>query len=155
MSEKTIYQLIYKLIFINIFSIIKIGSILFIVFFLMLIDTKINILKKTIMKLKKNRKKIRRLNENIQRNLNEVDEYDNYMILYFKEDCNYSEGFNNGFRNDISFIINRENNTHLSSTEQLIIHKNIGIEIHFNRTVQNLENFFYKSFDKYGKFSIT
>ena len=77
MSEKTIYQLIYKLIFINIFSIIKIGSILFIVFFLMLIDTKINILKKTIMKLKKNRKKIRRLNENNQRNLNEVDEYDN------------------------------------------------------------------------------
>ena len=61
MSEKTIYQLIYKLIFINIFSIIKIGSILFIVFFLMLIDSKINILKKTIMKLKKNRKKIRRL----------------------------------------------------------------------------------------------
>ena len=77
MSEKTIYQLIYKLIFINIFSIIKIGSILFIVFFLMLIDSKINILKKTIMKLKKNRKKIRRLNENNQRNLNEVDEYDN------------------------------------------------------------------------------
>ena len=109
----------------------------------MLIESKINIYNNTLLKLQKTKLEIRSLNENIDRNLDEVDEYNTYMVLYFKEDCNYSEGFNNGFRNDISFIINAENNTKLSSTEQLIIHKNFGIEIHFNRTVQNFGNFFF------------
>ena len=109
-----------------------------------MIESKITIYDITLIELPKTKLEIMSLcgYGNIQRNLNEVDEYDTYMVLYFKQDCNYSEGFNNGFRNDISFIINTETNTRLSSAQQLIIHKNFGIEIHFNRTIQNLRNFF-------------
>ena len=69
-------------------------------------------------------------------------EFDNFMILYYKEDCNYYQGFKNKFRNNISFIINRENNNNLTNEEELIIHKNFGIEIHFNQKVTNVERFF-------------
>ena len=37
-----------------------------------------------------------------------INQYDSYMVLYFKEDCNYSKGFKNNYRKNISFIINRE-----------------------------------------------
>ena len=76
--------------------------------------------------------------ENIKRYLEEKDEYDNFIVLYFKENCNYSEGFRNKYRKDISFIINRENNnTKIDSGERLIINKNYGIEIHFNKSIKN------------------
>ena len=81
--------------------------------------------------------------ENISRYLEEKDEYDNFIVLYFKEDCEYSEGFKNKYREDISFIINRENNnTKIDSGERLIINKNFGIEIHFNKSIKNLQYFF-------------
>ena len=64
------------------------------------------------------------------------------MILYFKEDCNYSAGNKNYYRNNISFIINRENNNTLKNQETLIVHKGYGIEIHFNESVKGLERFF-------------
>ena len=81
--------------------------------------------------------------ENIKRYLEEKDEYDNFIVLYFKQNCNYSEGFKNKYRKDISFIINRENNnTKIDSGEKLIINKNFGIEIHFNESIKNLQYFF-------------
>ena len=77
--------------------------------------------------------------ENTQRYLEE-DEYDTFVILYFK-DCNYSKGFKNEYRNDISFIINRENNNKLTGEETLIVQQGFGIEIHFNRKVRKLGTF--------------
>ena len=61
-----------------------------------------------------------------ERNLNENPEneelYDTYFIIYFNRDCNYPTGFKNEVRNNISFIINREKNTNLTSEETLVIH---------------------------------
>ena len=70
-------------------------------------------------------------------------EFDNFMILYYEEDCYYY----GGFKNELSFIINRENNDNLTSEEELIIHKNFGIEIHFNKKVTNISRFFDVSVD--------
>ena len=42
------------------------------------------------------------INSPTSRNL----ENDNYIVLYFNQDCNYSSGFVNQFRYDIDFIIN-------------------------------------------------
>ena len=87
------------------------------------------------------------LGENYIRNLDRNNEYDTMIILYFKEDCNYSTGFKNNYRKIISFIINRENNTKLTSQEELIIHTGFGIEIHFNASVKDLKYFFSTSYD--------
>ena len=62
--------------------------------------------------------------ENASRYLQESNKFDdNYILLFFKEDCQYSQGFKNDFRNSISYIINRENNSNLTSEETLIVHK--------------------------------
>ena len=95
-----------------------------------------------------------KIQKNTQRYLEEVD-YDTYALLYFKEDCNYSEGFKNQYRNGISFIINRENNDKLTSEDAFIAHKNHGIEIHFNKTVTNLGTFFSRPFDKNMEYLIS
>ena len=75
------------------------------------------------------------------------DEYDTYIVLYFKEDCSYSEGFKNNYRSNISYILNRENNNKLTSEETLIIRKEIGIEIHLNSPIMRLDTFFSSPFD--------
>ena len=85
-------------------------------------------------------KPLTKIEKNTHRYLEEFV-YDTYVILYFKEDCNYSEGFKNAYRNDISFIINQENNDTLTSEDSFIAHKNFGIEIHFNITVTRLGTF--------------
>ena len=76
-----------------------------------------------------------------------INQYDSYMVLYFKEDCNYSKGFKNNYRKNISFIINRENDYNLTSEETLIIHKGFGIEIHFNSSIRDLGYFFHRYSD--------
>ncbi len=76
----------------------------------------------------------------------EEDNYDSYAILYFKEDCNYSEGFKNEIRNGISFIFNRENGKKLTREESFIAHKGFGIEIHF-KIITTLEAFFSSLYD--------
>ena len=50
-------------------------------------------------------------NVNIQtpRNL----ENDNYMVLYFNQDCEYAHGFAYFERYDIDFIIDRKNNINM------------------------------------------
>ena len=103
----------------------------------------------------KNKKVIRNKQENLQRGLAKLEEYDTYIILYFKEDCNYSEGFKNEYRNNISFIIERENNTKLNSEETLFINKNFGIEIHFNSIINNLNYFFSRNYDENMKYLIS
>ena len=81
------------------------------------------------------------------KNLEEIDNYDTYIIIYFREDCYYIEGFKNEYRNNINFLINKENNEQIKDDEALIIHKNFGIEIHFNTNVKNLKGFFDYSTD--------
>ena len=81
------------------------------------------------------------------RELEKKNEYDSYIVLYFKEDCSYSEGFKNNYRSNISYILNRENNNKLTSEEILIIRKEIGIEIHFNSPIMKLDTFFSSPFD--------
>ena len=80
-----------------------------------------------------------------QRNL---EEYDTYMVLYFNQDCNYSEGFQNDMRRNTMFIINRENNLTYQDDEELIIHEGFGIEIHFSETVNDLGYFLSKDIDE-------
>ena len=87
------------------------------------------------------------LEENTKRNLEGDNANDNYMLIYFKEDCNYQK-FSNIYRTEISFIINKENNENLTSKEILTIHKGFGIEIHFNKAIRNLEYFFSRGLDE-------
>ena len=88
------------------------------------------------------------------RNLEEENPYDSYMVIYFKEDCNYKE-FYNIYRKNINYIINKENNAQLTSTTELIIHKGFGIEIHFNIAIKNLEFFFSRSIDENMQYLIS
>ena len=91
------------------------------------------------------------LNENPEKiplDLEEEDEYDTYISLYFKGDCEYPRGFKNEYRESISYIINRENNVRLIKEEALMIHKGFEVEIHFNNIVRNLENFFSREIDE-------
>ena len=95
------------------------------------------------------------MEKNVPRDLEEINDYDTFLILYFNKDCIYENGFKNDYRNGISFIINRENNTKLRSKETLIIYKDFGIEIHFNEVIKTLFGFFYNYKDNiYPIFSI-
>ena len=120
----------------------KIGSFALIISFMLFICSTFP---KPLKNFEKNELNEIKFHENGQRYLE--DEFDNFMILYYEEDCYYYGGFKNEFRNDIRFIINRENNNNLTSEEELIIHKNFGIEIHFNQKVINLSRFFDASVD--------
>ena len=131
-----IYKIIFKM---------KLRSFVFIFYFIILSGSAIFILGKPLIKFNK---------ENTQRFLEEEVEYDTFVILYFK-DCNYSKGFKNEYRNDINFIINRENNNKLTGEETLIVHQGFGIEIHFNRKVRKLGNFFSGFKDKNMEYLIS
>ena len=96
--------------------------------------------KKDLTKLKMiNKDSINELKSQISRNL----ENDNYIVLYFTQDCYYSSGFVNEYRNDIDFIIN-ENNKNIKYTkeEPFNVIKAYGIEIHFNKNISSLNSFF-------------
>ena len=67
-------------------------------------------------------------------------ETDNYIVLYFEQDCSYSSGFVNGYRNDIDFIINK--NKKYTKEEPFDVTKDYGIEIHFNKAINSLNSFF-------------
>ena len=69
-------------------------------------------------------------------------ENDNYIVIYFNQDCYYSSGFQNIKRDNIDFIINEENkNNKYTSSQALYIHKGFKIEIHFKIEISDL-NFF-------------
>ena len=97
-------------------------------------------------------KNIRNSNRLSPRELEDSDYYDNYISIYFGQDCSYSKGFKNDHRKDISFIINGEINTNLTSEEALAIHKDIKVEIHFNKRIKELCCFFSSYFDDNMKF---
>ena len=97
-------------------------------------------------------KNIRNSNQLSLRDLEDSDYFDNYISIYFSQNCNYSNGFKNDYRGDISFIINRENNVNLTSDKALYLHKDFKIEIHFSKKIKKLNYFFYALFDPNMKF---
>ena len=91
------------------------------------------------------------VNISISRNL----EKDNYMTLYFNQDCNYSSGFVNEYRYDIDFIINKKNiNIKYKKESPFNVTKDYGIEIHYNKDISSLRSYFDSYFDKNMKFLV-
>ena len=86
-----------------------------------------------------------------QRNLKN----DNYIVLYFNQDCYYSSGFVNDYRKDIDYIINAKiNYKEYTKKDPLSVYKGFGIEIHFNKAISSLEYFFYSYDDKNMKYLV-
>ena len=79
------------------------------------------------------------INKNHTRKLSNDD--GGYIILYYASNANYSGGFENDFRNNISYIIIGDNNTHIAASDSLYIIAETKIEIHFNIPPENLKNF--------------
>ena len=65
-----------------------------------------------------------------------------YMILYYKSEAKYSEGFKNTYRNNITYIINGDNDTYISDYESFNISSRTKIEIHFNNPPTSLQILF-------------
>ena len=85
----------------------------------------------------------------ISRNL----EKDNYIVLYFNQDCNHSSGFANEYRSDIDFIINKINiNIKYKKESPFNVTKDYGIEIHFNKAISSLLCYFDSDYDENMKF---
>ena len=93
-------------------------------------------------------------NKFFARNLDESNTNDSYIVIYFNDDCNYKE-FYNIYRRNITYIINKETNTKLTSRTALDIHKGFGIEIHFDIIIKNLEYFFSRGLDKNMQYLIS
>ena len=148
MSTKKKYPFIYEYFTCKNIHLIKIKRIFLICSILLIISFIFLIFRKYNKQYHKEKYTQRRLNKYFKKHLEEVNEYNTYIILYFKEDCNYPEGFKNKNRKDISFIINTENNIKLRGDEALIINNKFMIEIHFNKIVTNLEGFFSALGDK-------
>ena len=78
----------------------------------------------------------------------EDEEYESYIVLHYANETNYTNGFKNDYRNNISSIIKIEDNSSFTDEEGFTIPAGTEIEIHFNNSVNNLENFFSQSIDK-------
>ena len=72
-------------------------------------------------------------------------ESDNYITLYFNQECDYGSGFKNEYRNNINFI-NYDGSTVTDSTELNIL-AGTKLEIHFTSPVISMSNFFSKEED--------
>ena len=70
-----------------------------------------------------------------------------YMKLYFSSNANYSDGFKLEHRNNISYIINGENNTHIAEDEAFKVIAGNQLEIHFSIPPNDLGDFFNKNKD--------
>ena len=97
-------------------SLKKARSLAFIIFFMLLISSTFQ---KPLKQVKKNKLNEGSYNGDTIRNLE--DKLNNFMVLYYKEDCYYYNGFQKEFRYNISFVINRENNYNITSVEELIV----------------------------------
>ena len=111
---------------------------------MILIYSTILFLRKPVEEIVQKENNIRTTKPKYQRYLSEEDEYDSYMVLYFKEDCNYTKGFK---REKVSYIINRKDNSKISNEDKLNIEKDYPIEIHFAQPVDDLFIFFSYMYD--------
>ena len=82
-----------------------------------------------------------------QRNL-QSEEEDSYIVLHYGKETTYTNGFKNDYRKNISFILLRTDNSKLTDEDELNIPAGSEIEIHFNSSVNNIENFFSQSIDE-------
>ena len=64
-------------------------------------------------------------------------EITNYMIVYYGRDVEYENNFNNKYRNDISFII-----------DKLSLRSGSKIKIYYESPIETLESFFDTNFDE-------
>ena len=93
--------------------------------------------------------------DNINRKVPRILESDNYIVLYFNQDCYYSSRFGNDYRKDIDNIINEKiNYKEYTKKDPLFVYKGFGIEIHFNKAISSLEYFFYSYDDKNMKYLV-
>ena len=132
-------------------------KILYLIFtFVLLVGSTTNIKGKSLQNLQKNETEKRNKPKNNPSNLRKLNDYDTYILIYFKEDVTYSSGFYNDYRGDINFIINTKNNTKkLNKEDALNINKNYGIEIHFGSKVTNINGFFSKEYDENMQYLIS
>ena len=129
----------------------RIGITTLILSFLILLSSTTNLFIKSFSMREIKKASIEKSEENkgyAPRKLKQKNEFDTYIILYFKNICIYSRGFINNYRKSISYLIQRPNNNKLKPDRSLIITKSYGIEIHFNNPVRNLEYFFSTTYDR-------
>ena len=69
----------------------------------------------------------------------------NYIKLYYKSDTTYLTGFNNLYRNNISFI--NYNNITMLDNNELTIQADSEVEIHFKPHIDDLQKFFSQEID--------
>ena len=125
----------------------KSRSLALVFFFLLTIDPLNFIFGKPLSKFTTRKPNTESIEDNYPRYMEKKDEYDTYMILYFLEDLNYSESFNNSYRENISYILNRKDNAKFKAEEKIEVDKGFGIEIHFDKPVNSLNNFFSSFYD--------
>ena len=70
-----------------------------------------------------------------------------YMKLYFSSSADYSGGFKKEHRNNISYIINGDNNTHIAEDQAFNVIAGNQLEIHFTIPPNDLGYFFDKNDD--------
>ena len=79
--------------------------------------------------------------------------YENYLIVYYGQDVEYSSGYSNEFRNSIVYILNGEENK--TRTDSLSIKANSPIQIYFSKPLTTLENFFDAFYDEKVEYIIS
>ena len=80
----------------------------------------------------------------------EDETYENYIILYYGQDVEYSSGFANEYRKNISRIMNGELET--TPKDSLSISADTKVDIYFSSALTSLESFFDIVFDDKMKY---
>ena len=101
----------------------KSRSLALVFFFLLTTDPLNFIFGKPLSKFTKRKPNTESIEDNYPRFTKEADEYDTYIILYFQRDLQYSESFNNSYRENISYILNRKKNVKFEADEKIRIDK--------------------------------
>ena len=126
----------------------KSKSLALVLFFLITLDPLNFIFGRPLSKFTKRKPNTESMEDNYPRYMEEADEYDSYIILYFQKDLQYSESFKNSYRENISYILNRKKNVKFKAEEKIKVDKGFGVEIHFDKPVNNLNNFFSSFYDR-------
>ena len=119
----------------------------FIFYFILIIGSIPNSNGESLLKFQKAKTARGNMENNDSKNFRELQEYDTYITLFFKEDCYYPYGFAYYYRNGISSIINTQDGTTYGSYDSLTINKDYAIEIHFGQQVTDLNYFFSSNND--------
>ena len=120
----------------------------FIFYFILIIGSIPNSNGESLLKFQKAKTTRGNTENNDSKNFRELQEYDTYITLYFKEDCYYPYGFAYYYyRNTISSIKNTQDDSTFSGYDSLTINKDYAIEIHFGQQVTDLNYFFSSNND--------